>query len=295
MTSNKIRKEPAVIVFYSFGIVIVSMLALLCLLPFVLMVTGSFSDNARIMVDGYSLLPRGFTLHAYETLFERPKVIFDAYSVTIAVTVIGTLIGALTIAMTGYVLSRPDFEYRDGYSFFIYFTTLFSGGLIPWYIINTQVLGLKNSLWALILPSVMNAFFIFLFKNFMRAVPHDLVESARMDGASEFRIFLQIMMPLSKPAIATIALFNALHYWNDWFTASLLITQEDKYPLQYFLFRMLSNSSVALDTSVTRDAPLPTETIKLAMAIITTGPVMLFYPFAQKYFVTGLTVGSVKG
>lgn len=292
---NTIQKEKSAVLFYTVGAVIVTLLALACLLPFVMMISGSLSDNALISSKGYSLFPRGFSTYAYDVIFERPVVIINAYKMTMLVTVLGTFIGVLCVAMTGYVLSRPDFRYRDRYSFFLYFTTLFSGGLIPWYIINTQVLHLKNSVWALIFPSVMNAFFIFLFKNFLRSVPHDLVESSRIDGAGDFRIFLQIMLPLAKPALATISLFTALHYWNDWFTASLLITQDDKYPLQFVLFRMLSNASAILDTSVIREEAVPSETMKLAMAIITTGPVMLFYPFAQKYIVTGLTIGGVKG
>lgn len=292
---TRIKLEKGAIIFYTVGFIVISVLALACLLPFVLMISGSLSNNGIISEQGYSLWPKGFTTYAYETIFENTKMIVNAYRVTLSVTILGTFIGVITIAMTGFVLSRPDFKYRYGYSFFLYFTTLFSGGLIPWYIVTSQVLHLKNSIWALILPSAMNAFFIFLFKNFMRAIPHDLVESARIDGASDFRIFIQVMMPLAKPAIATIALFTALHYWNDWFTASLLITEEDKHPLQFILFRMLSNASAVVDTSVIREEAVPGETMKLAMALITTGPVLLFYPFAQKYFITGLTIGGVKG
>lgn len=292
---RSIKREKSSVAFYIVGIIFVSILSLACLLPFVMMVSGSLSDNALITAEGYSLFPRGFSIHAYEVIFERPMVMMNAYKITILVTLLGTMIGVLCVAMTGYVLSRPDFRYRDRYAFFLYFTTLFSGGLIPWYIITTQVLHLKDSIWALILPNVMNAFYIFLFKNFLRYVPHDLVESARMDGASDWRIFWQIMLPLAKPALATIGLFTALHYWNDWFTASLLITQDEKFPLQFVLFRMLSNATAIVDTSVIREEAVPGETMKLAMAIITTGPVMLFYPYAQRYIVTGLTIGGVKG
>lgn len=292
---SKMKLEKGAIIFYVIGFTVVTLLALACLLPFIMMIAGSFSDNGLISEQGYSLWPKGFTTYAYETIFDNTKMILGAYKVTLLVTLLGTLISVLTIAMTGFVLSRPDFRYRYGYSFFLYFTTLFSGGLIPWYIITSQVLHLKNSIWALILPGVMNAFFIFLFKNFMRAIPHDFVESSRIDGASDLRIFLTIMLPLAKPAIATIALFTALHYWNDWFTASLLITEDGKYPLQFILFRMLSNASAIVDTSVIREEAVPSETMKLAMALITTGPVLLFYPFAQKYIVTGLTIGGVKG
>lgn len=293
--SNKIKKEPGAVVFYFISAVIVSVLSLLCLLPFILIVTGSISENGRIIVEGYSLLPRGFSLDAYSTIFEHPQKILNAYSVSLTVTALGTLIGVILVAMTGYVLSRPDFKYRNKVAFFLFFTTLFNGGVIPWYIITTQTLHLKNSVWALILPCLMSAFNIFLFRNFLSNIPHDFVESARIDGAGDFRIFWQIMMPLAKPAIATIALFMALMYWNDWFHSSLLITQEEKFALQYVLVRLMSNANAVADMSVVREDSLPSETMKLAMAVITTGPVLLFYPFAQKYFVTGLTIGGVKG
>lgn len=293
--NQRVKKETSAIVFYVIAVIFVSILALLCVLPFIMLISGSFSNNTTIMEQGYSLLPRDFSLYAYETIFDNPIKIIRAYSVTVSVTAIGTLIASVLIAMTAYVLSRPDFKQKESVSFFIYFTTLFSGGVIPWYIMTTQVIGLKNNLAALIIPGLMSAFYIFLFKNFLKSVPHELVESAKLDGAGEFRIFWTIILPLTKPAIATIALFSALHYWNDWFTASLLINNDELYPLQYVLFRMLANASTIVDTSVIREEPIPGETMKLAMAIITTGPVLLFYPFAQKYFVTGLTVGGVKG
>ena len=289
------EKEIGIRIFTALSYILVTLVTICCFLPFVLMISGSLSDNARIMDQGYSLLPRGFSLAAYKSVFENPKDILGAYGISIARTVVGTLIGVICISMAGFVLSRPDFKYRNKVSFFLYFTTIFNGGTIPWYIITTQVLGLYNNFWALILPMCIGAFDIFLFKNFLKSVPHDLVESARIDGAGDFRIYARIMMPLAKPALATISLFLALRYWNDWYQASLLAPAKNLNPIQYVLFKMMANASAVTDTSVIRDEALPSETMKLAMGILTAGPVLIFYPFAQKYFVGGLTIGGVKG
>lgn len=293
MGKKKRNRERTVfnIVGYTFA----SLLALACLLPFVLVISGSLSENALILQEGYSLFPRGFSLYAYESIFENPAKIVNAYGVSLSVTFLGTVLSVLFTSMAGYVLSRPDFEYANRYAFFLYFTTLFSGGTIPWYIMTRNVLHLSNTIWALIIPGLLGSFNIFLFRNFLNSISHSFVEAARIDGASEFRIYTQIVMPLAKPAIATIALFVGLSYWNDWFRASLLIDDSELYPLQYVLVQLMNSAKVLVDTSVVRDDPIPGETMKMAMAIITTGPVLLFYPFAQRYIVGGLTVGGVKG
>ena len=282
-------------VFYIVGYSFATLLSLACLLPFILVVSGSMSDNVLILQNGYALLPRGFSLYAYESIFENPAKILNAYSVSLSVTVLGTALSVLFTSMAGYVLSRPEFEYANRYAFFLYFTTLFSGGTIPWYIMTRNVLHLSNTIWALIIPGLMGSFNIFLFRNFLNSISHSFVEAARIDGAGEFRIYTQIVMPLAKPAIATIALFVGLSYWNDWFRASLLIDDSTLYPLQYVLVQLMNSAKALVDISVVRDEPVPGETMKMAMAIITTGPVLLFYPFAQRYIVGGLTVGGVKG
>lgn len=288
--------ETGMKIFTVISYIVVVFVTVCCFLPFILMLSGSFSENSEIMSRGYSLLPRGFSTYAYKTIFENPTEILGSYGVTIARTVIGTFIGTVCVSMAGFVLSRPDFKYRNIVAFFMYFTTIFNGGTVPWYIVTTRVLGLYNNFWALILPMCISAFNIFLFKNFLSNVPHDMVESARIDGAGDFRIYAQIMMPLAKPALATVALFIALTYWNDWFQASLLVSGKTSlHPIQYVLFKMMSNASAVTDTSVIRDEAVPSETMKLAMGILTAGPVLMFYPFAQKYFVGGLTIGSVKG
>lgn len=293
----KIKTNTSTKVFYTVGYILVIALALFCVIPFIMMISGSLSDNAEIVKHGYSLLPRGFSTRAYTSLFEYPDQILRAYGVTIVTTVVGTVVGLLLTSMAGYVLARKDFKQRNGVGFMIYFTTLFGGGLVPWYIVLTSVLHLKNSYWGLIIPMLLSPFNIFLFKNFLKSVPDSLIESARIDGAGDFYIYWKIVLPLAKAALATIGLFTALGYWNDWYLSSLLITDPNKYKLQFLLNNILQNSQYMAQASLAGSAQktMPSETVKLATAIIVTGPVVLFYPFAQRYFVEGLTIGSVKG
>ncbi|MNV32837.1 L-arabinose transport system permease protein AraQ [compost metagenome] len=261
------------------------------------MLSGSFSNESIIAINGYSLLPQGLTLNAYHVVFETlGSTIGNAYLITIYVTLVGSLLGLIVTSMSGYILSRPDFKHRNKAAFFIYFTTLFSGGLIPSYLVNVNMLHLNHSLMAIILPAMTSPFFIFLYRNFVKGIPDSLMESARIDGAGDFRIYWQVVIPLCKPVSATIGLFLALGYWNNWFGYSLyLVADKDKWGLQYLLYRMLSRVTDAVRDSQIIIDQLPTETMKLATAMLVTGPVLLFYPFAQRYFVTGLTVGSVKG
>lgn len=199
--------------------------------------------------------------------------------------------------MSGFVLSRQDFKYRNAAAFFIYFTTLFSAGMIPAYLVNVNILHLNNNILVLILPSVMNPFNIFLFRNFLKSVPDALMESARIDGAGDFTIYRKVMMPLAKPAIATIGLFLALGYWNEWYRCNLYIKNQDMYTLQYLLYNMLQNVEKMFSEQglAALGIQLPGETMKLATAMLATGPVLVFYPFVQKYFTGGLIVGGVKG
>ncbi|WP_410170712.1 carbohydrate ABC transporter permease [Clostridium felsineum] len=296
--STKLKKDKSTIIFNIVGYFIVVIFSLFCVIPFIIMVSGSISNEQEIVKHGYSILPRGFSLEAYKTIFKYPDQIIRAYGVTTAVTVIGTVLGLLLTSMAGYVLARKDFKSRNTISFLIYFTTLFGGGLVPWYLVLTQILHLKNSYWGLIIPGLLTPFLIFLFKNFLSSVPDSLIESARIDGANDFYIYWKIVLPLAKPALATIGLFTALSYWNNWFYTSILITDTKKYSLQYLLYNILQNSQFMQQQSLAGAASVvnpPTETVKLATAIIVTGPVILFYPFAQKYFVEGLTIGGVKG
>jgi putative aldouronate transport system permease protein len=279
--------------------VVVTLFAIFCLLPFVMMLSASFSSEAAIRRTGFGLLPKDFSLEAYAWIFQAPRQIIGSYIVTIVMTVCGTAIGLFIIAMTGYALNRQDFPFRNHISFFIYFTTLFSAGLAPTFLWVARTLDLRGSYLAVFLQLLMTPWLIILMKNFMRTVPYEIIESGKVDGAGDFRIFLQLCLPLMKPALATVGLFLALGYWNEWYLSSLYLgsTVEFK-PLQYHLYNVI-NTANALRNSVAGSnvsiTDLPTNTLKMASAIVATGPILLLYPFVQKYFVSGITIGAVKG
>lgn len=278
--------------------IVVTLFALVCLFPFLLMISSSFMNEKEIITEGYKLIPKEITTNAYRFLLENPTKIISAYKITIQNVILGTVIGLALMSMAGYVLCRSDFKYRNQVAFFIYFTTLFAGGLIPSYMWMVNGLHLKNSIWAMILPGIASPWSIFLMRNFMKAIPDSLAESARIDGADDFRVYWQIYLPLAKPAIATIGLFLALAYWNEWYNVMLYIEDSAKYPLQYFLQQMVNkaNAEMLVSQGITVDmAEMPSESIKMATAVVATGPIILVYPFVQKYFVQGLTVGAVKG
>jgi putative aldouronate transport system permease protein len=280
------------------GGIFIGIIAVVCLLPFLLILSGSFTDEAAIFKYGYSLIPSVFSTNAYKILFESSKDIIKAYGVTILVVIIGSTAGLFLTAMTAYVLSRQDFKYKRHFSFFIYLTSVFQGGLIPLYILMVRYLGLKDNLLALILPLLLSAWNVFLLRNFMSDVPESIMESAKIDGANEFSIFIKIAIPLSKPGLITIGLFQALFYWNDWVQAYLYINDKNLYTIQYFLYNMLNSFNAINSSFVSAGIPLPsipTESIKLAMTILATGPILFLFAFAQKYFVKGLTIGAVKG
>lgn len=277
---------------------LVGLFAIICLFPFLLMITSSFMNEKEILEEGYKLFPKEISVSAYEFLFGNPVKLLAAYKVTITIAVVGTLLGLLFMSMAGYVLCRKDLKYRNQISFFLYFTTLFSGGLIPSYILMVNGLGLKDNIWSMILPGLMSPWSIFLMRNFMKAIPDSLYESASIDGAGDFLIYRKIFMPLAKPSLATIGLFLTLAYWNEWYNAMLYIQSVSKFPLQYFLQRIVSQANVQLliQQGVSINiSDLPSESIKMATAIIAIGPIILVYPFVQRYFVSGLTIGAVKG
>ena len=297
MTSQKhIQKDGFYLKIFFY--IIITLFALLCLFPLVLMIVSSFMNEKEIMAEGYKLFPKELTAGAYEFLFQNPKKLINAYTVTIFITIVGTLAGLTIMSMAGYVLSRSDFKYRNPISFFIYFTTLFSGGLVPTYILMVNYLGLKDNVLAMILPGMVSAWSIFLMRNFMKAIPDSLYESAAIDGAGDFRIYWQIFMPLATPSLATIGLFLALGYWNEWYNAMLYIQSQVKFPLQFFLQKIVTQANVQLlvqQGAVVNLDDLPSESIKMATAVMAIGPIILLYPFVQKYFVSGLTIGAVKG
>ncbi|MDD3279392.1 MAG: carbohydrate ABC transporter permease [Lachnospiraceae bacterium] len=294
----KIKNSTSTTVFYIICYVLIGLITLACLLPFIMLVSGSFTSEHAIRFGGYSLLPREFTTEAYQLIFKTPMAVIKAYGVSIFITVAGTAAGLILTTMTAYVISRKDFKYRNALSFFFYFTTLFNGGMVCTYIFYIQYLHLKDSYWALILPAMFNVFYLLIMRTFVSSIPMALIESAKIDGAGEFRTFFSIVLPLLKSGMATIGLFLALGYWNDWYNAMLYINSEDKYPLQYMLYSLLQKTqamaAIASQANV-QLTDIPTNSLKLAMAVVATGPIILVYPFVQKYFVKGVTIGSVKG
>ncbi len=272
--------------------------ALICLIPFLLVLSSSFTDQASLNQNGYQLWPEVFSTAAYSMLFKSGTIV-PAYGVTIFVTVVGTVLSMLVTCACAYALSCKSMYYRRALSMIIYFTMLFNGGLVPTYLWVTKYLHLSDSLWSLILPSLVNAWNLLLMRNFFNGIPEALSESARIDGANDMKILFKIILPVSLPGIATIGLFYALAYWNEWYKALLYIHTEWKYPLQYLIMQIQKNIQYvqqnAAQAGVVTDGLIPAETVQMATAIVTIGPIILLYPFLQKYFVQGLTVGSVKG
>ena len=277
--SNKIKLTSSRIVFNIISYVFITLLAALCVLPFVMLISGSFSSEQAIRFNGYSILPQEFTTEAYGVIFKSPEKVLRAYGVTIFITAVGTILGLFLLTMTAYVISRQDFKYRNKISFFFYFTTLFNGGMISTYIFYIQYLHLKDNFLALILPGIMNVFYLLIMRSFVNTVPTALIESAKIDGAGEFRIFVQIVLPLLKSGLATIGLFMALGYWNDWYNAMLYMNTETKFPLQYMLYNMLQKqqalAAIASQVGI-KVENLPSNSLKLAMAVVATGPIILF-------------------
>jgi len=296
--ASGIKKSRDTILFTIIGYFLVSLFALVCIIPFILMVSASFTSEYAILRYGYQIFPREFSFGAYQMLFKYPEDIIRAYVVTIFITITGTTLGLFIISMTAYVLSRKDFPYRNKIAFYFYFVTLFNGGLVATYIIMIRYYQLKNSFLSLILPYLVNVFFLIIMRSFMSSIPESLGESAKIDGANDFLIYIRIILPISKPALATIGLFLALEYWNDWYNAMLYITDYKLYPLQYLLYNMLSvqeaMSRLSAETSIDI-ANMPFQSIKMAMVVIATGPILMVYPFVQKYFIKGITMGAVKG
>ncbi|MBR6406255.1 MAG: carbohydrate ABC transporter permease [Lachnospiraceae bacterium] len=280
-----------------------ALIALVCLIPFVMVVSGSLSSERAITENGFSILPQEFSTEAYKTVFKDPWVVVRAYATTICLTIVGTFTGLIIQTMTAYVLTRKTFGWRRYFSFFFYFTMLFSGGLVPTYVLYTNTLKLTNNYLALLLPLVFGVYNLLVMKSYIQGIPDSLIDAAKMDGCGEFRILFQIVMPLVKPALATIGLFTALAYWNDWNSAMLYIRDEKMYPLQYFLYQQVNNiegykkliASNLVSGDVISAVSLPTQTLKLALTCVVTGPIVLAFPIAQRYFVQGITIGAVKG
>ena len=294
------RKSKDKIIFAVISYTLIALFALACVIPFYLIIVGSFTSEHSILTEGYSFLVTAdrSSLAGYDTALKNPMEILRAYGVTIFVTVLGTVLSIFLMTMTGYVLSRKDFPWKNGFSFFFFFTTLFNGGLVPWYLLCTQTFQFNNKLYALIIPGLFSVWNMIIAKSFMKGIPYEMVEAAKVDGAGDFCIYYKIMIPMAKPLIATLGLFTALAYWNDWYNCMLFINDNRFWNLQYTLQNIL-NSSEALKRIAALTGQqvqqLPSESMKMAMTVIATGPIILLYPFLQKYFVKGLTIGAVKG
>ncbi len=295
MRKNKMTLGKFLVTFF-----IVSFSAV-CLYPFLMVIGGSMTSNAEAAAHGFSIIPRDPTFAAYKVLFSNKVMILNGYKITLIVTVCGTILSVFVNSMMGFVLSRRNLRFKAFINLYVLLTMLFSGGLVPWYIVCTRYLMLKNNIFALIVPSIVNAWYIFLVRNYFNSVPDEMWESAKLDGASEFVIFRKIYLALAKPVIATITLFAALGYWNDWWLGLMLIDDSKLQPLQMLLRTIVANIQF-LQTMGNKSAEaqallasIPSDGVKMAMVIITTGPIILLYPFLQRYFIKGIMVGAVKG
>ncbi|MFE0556078.1 carbohydrate ABC transporter permease [Paenibacillus sp. FSL W8-0187] len=280
---------------------IAGIFSFLCVFPFLFVMIISFTDEGALARNGYQIWPEKWSLEAYKYVFQTGDTLLRSYGVTIFVTVVGTLISLFIISLYAYAISRKGFRYRNFFAFFAFFTMLFNGGLVPTYIVATQLLGLKDSIWALILPLALNAFYIMILRTFYStSVPDAIIESGKIDGASEFKIFYKLVLPLSLPGLATIGLFSTLGYWNDWFNALLYIDDPNLVPLQSMLMRIETSMQFILQNSQNSSLSMaalqsmPQDTSRMAMVVLATGPIILAYPFFQRYFIQGLTIGAVK-
>ncbi|GHU67757.1 sugar ABC transporter permease [Clostridia bacterium] len=276
---------------------------ILTLLPIWIIIAASFSSESALITYGYGFWPREFSLEAYKYLFAKNSVIGSAYINTIVSTVAGTVLSVISVGLYAYPLSRYEFRYRGFFTFVSFFTMLFNGGLVSYFVIARNVLHLTNTIWALFLPLSFSAYWVIVMRTFYKSnVPDAVVESARIDGASEWRTLFTIVLPLAVPGLATVALFSAIGVWNNFFQCMLLIDEYRYYNLQFTIYTTLNNirflkdmaSTVGGNFSITI-ADLPAETFRMGMAVITVGPIILAYPFFQRYFIKGLTIGAVKG
>jgi putative aldouronate transport system permease protein len=277
---------------------------LACILPIVIVISVSLSSETTILREGYGLLPKDFSLETYRFVMKNPKVIFSAYKVTTICTILATIFCVINVSLFAYPLSRPDFKFKTEVTFFMFFTMLFGGGLVSYYIMMTGFLRLRDSIFAMILPYSFNAFWVIVMRTFFKTqVPDSIIESARIDGAGEWRTLIQIVLPISLPGLATIALFTALAVWNEFMNCILFIDDVNLHNLQTMIYRALTSARMLREIAATMGSSdallevrnLPNETFRMALSVITIGPIVLVYPFFQRYFIKGLTIGSIKG
>ena len=275
--------------------------SLICILPLLLVLSISLTNEQSITLEGYHLIPQVFSTKGYQYVLSGASSVLRAYGVTVFVTVVGTFLHLLITSMLAYALSRPEVTWRNKISFYVYCPLLFNGGLIPTYITMTQTLKLKNSIWVLIVVMLASSMNVMIMKNFFRSIPNSLIESARIDGSGEIRTFFTIVVPISTPSFATIGLFVAVAYWNDWYTCSLYIDDRNLYSLQYLLQTLMNSVAFLVNNAGNNPSlqemarNLPSESARMATCILSIGPIILLYPLIQKYFKKGLTIGAVKG
>lgn len=288
---NKIQ-QVALIIFFA-------IVCLIIIFPFWLLLSASFSNADVLATKGYQIWPKPFDISAYKYVFQNPQQILRAYGVTFIFSVATMVLSVLLMAMVAYPLSRDNLKGRGVINFYLYFTMLFSGGLVPSYLLISRTLHLNDTIWVYILPGLISPWYVFMMRTFFKGIPGEIIESATIDGASEYTIFVKMILPLSKPVLATVALFMFLAKWNDWNTALIYITKPELYSLQYLLQKIMEDINMLKQNQMAgammHSMNIPSETVRMAMAIIVAGPALVVFPFFQKYFVKGLTVGAVKG
>ena len=283
--------------------IIMALFCAACIIPFIFVVIISFTSEASIRQIGYSFVPLSWGVEAYEYVFRMGKLIWTSYFNSFFITIVGTALSVLICVMYSYALFRRDFKYRRFFTFFSFFTMLFGGGLVPTYMVCKQMLGLSDNYAALIVPLLVNPFNIIIMRTFFQSsVPEELIEAASIDGSGEYNTLFKVIVPIAKPGIATIALLNALAYWNEWFIALLYVREKSRIPLQYLLMQMqrnaeylAKNSSQMGSSAIEAASKLPTQSLRMALVVLIVVPIAFAYPFFQRYIIAGLTVGSVKG
>ncbi len=294
---SKIKKSRGEMIFEAVIYAIAAVFCIYCLFPFAIILGSSFETEKNFVTYGYPIIPKDFTTQAYKMVLGDVQI-FRAYAVTIFTTVAGTIFSMFLTITMAYPLSLKKVKFRNAITFFVYFTMLFGGGLVPTYLLISKNLGMKDNIFVLILPVAFSAWNMFLMRNFFSGIPHELSESAYMDGANDFQILWKIILPVSVPGIATLSLFYALGYWNQWFNAMLYLDDSRLFPLQYLLMRMLRNvdamKEMALSVGIS-EGEIPANSLRMATTVVAIGPIVFLYPYIQKYFTKGLTVGAIKG
>jgi putative aldouronate transport system permease protein len=297
-SKDMLALSPAADAFLNLLMIIVCVIALI---PVYVIVISSVTAESALTANGYRLWPAKFATVAYKFLFAQGSIVVTAYRNTIIATIVGTLMSVVMVGLYAYAISRDNFRFKTFFTFYAFFTMLFGGGLVSYYMVTRQILHIQNSLWALFLPSAFSPFWVIVMRTFYKAnVPNEVIESARMDGASEWRILFWIVLPLSIPGLATVALFSAIGIWNNFFNCLLLVDDAKYYSLQYTIYTTLNNIRFLLENAdkmvgLVNVSDLPSQTFRMAMAVVTVGPIIFAYPFFQRYFIRGLTIGAVKG